>query len=71
MSEKPNIFYNNDGSAVNITGDTSDTGILNDLVDMFEINQTADWDENDPQVEFRELLEYVKRQRVRETSKGL
>ena len=62
MSEKPNIFYNND---------TSDTGILNDLVDMFEINQTADWDENDPQVEFGELLEYVKRQRVRETSKGL
>jgi hypothetical protein len=62
MSEKPKIFYNND---------TSDTGILNDLVDMFEINQKADWDENDPQVEFEELLGYVKRQRVRETSKGL
>jgi hypothetical protein len=52
------------------SGDTSDTAILDDLVDMLRINRGADWDENDPQVEFEELLGYIKRQRTREASKA-
>ena len=41
-----------------------DTVIVNDLVDMFKVNRYCNWSESDPQVEFQELIDYVKRQRA-------
>jgi hypothetical protein len=41
----------------------NDTVILNDLIDMFRTNTQSDWSENDPQVEFQELINHVERQR--------